>query len=278
MHIHRRTADVAGHTRRFIVIEPEHLGPQPDLLLFFHGSHQSANVIRRFTNGTVDALADATNTLIVYPDGIDHHFNDTRANLPVRARELGVDDVAFSTFLIETMQREYATARTFAAGYSNGGQMVLRLLYDAPFTLTRACVFASTLGEGSNHAPTHPDGYRPTPLLFIHGTEDPIAPYYGGLAAIDGQQTRGCVLSAPATAEHFALANGCRPPRETQPIPGITSTYYDGDYPVELWTMEGLGHVIPSSKEMPASIGPNTDSFNAVDKVRDFFGLGDVEA
>ena len=100
MHIHRRTADVAGHTRRFIVIEPEHLGPQPDLLLFFHGSHQSANVIRRFTNGTVDALADATNTLIVYPDGIDHHFNDTRANLPVRARELGVDDVAFSTFLI----------------------------------------------------------------------------------------------------------------------------------------------------------------------------------
>ena len=169
----------------------------------------------------MDALADATNTLIVYPDGIDHHFNDTRANLPVRARELGVDDVAFSTFLIETMQREYATARTFAAGYSNGGQMVLRLLYDAPFTLTRACVFASTLGEGSNHAPTHPDGYRPTPLLFIHGTEDPIAPYYGGLAAIDGQQTRGCVLSAPATAEHFALANGCRPPSESQPIPGI---------------------------------------------------------
>lgn len=132
MHIHRRTADVAGHTRRFIVIEPEELGPQPDLLLFFHGSHQSANVIRRFTNGTVDALADATNTLVVYPDGIGHHFNDTRADLPVRARELGVDDVAFSTFLIETMQREYSTARTFAAGYSNGGQMVLRLLYDAP--------------------------------------------------------------------------------------------------------------------------------------------------
>ena len=102
MHIHRRTADVAGHTRRFIVIQPEELGPQPDLLLFFHGSHQSANVIRRFTNGTVDALADATNTLVVYPDGIGHHFNDTRADLPVRARELGVDDVAFSTFLIET--------------------------------------------------------------------------------------------------------------------------------------------------------------------------------
>ena len=144
MHIHRRTADVAGHTRRFIVIQPEELGPQPDLLLFFHGSQQSANVLRRFTNGTVDALADATNTLVVYPDGIDHHFNDTRANLPVRARELGVDDVAFSTFLIETMQREYATARTFAAGYSNGGQMVLRLLFDAPGLLTGAATFGAS--------------------------------------------------------------------------------------------------------------------------------------
>ncbi|MBK4157492.1 hypothetical protein GWO69_08725 [Corynebacterium macginleyi] len=276
MHVHRRTADVDGRTRRFIVIEPEDLGPQPDLLLFFHGSQQSANVLRRFTNGTVDALANATNTLIVYPDGIHHHFNDTRAELPVRARELGVDDVAFSAFLIETMQREYTTARTFAAGYSNGGQMVLRLLFDAPFTLTRACIIASTLGEGSNHAPTHPDGYRPTPLLFIHGTEDPIAPYDGGLAGIDAHQTRGRVLSAPATAEYFALTNGCRPPRETRPIPEVTSTYYDGAYPVELWTMEGLGHVIPSGNETPPRIGPNTNSFNAVDKIRDFFGLVDA--
>ena len=90
------------------------------------------------------------------------------------------------------------------------------------------------------------------------------------------ERTTKATEPAPATAEHFALANGCRPPRETQPLPGVTSSYYDGDYPVELWTMEGLGHVIPSSKETPASIGPNTDSFNAVDKVRDFFGLGDA--
>ncbi|WP_408920784.1 hypothetical protein [Corynebacterium marquesiae] len=166
MHVHRRTADVDGRTRRFLVIAPDNPGPRPNLLLFFHGSLQSGNVMRRFTNGTFDELADATNTVLVYPDGVDRHFNDCRSILPVTARAENVDDVAFAAFLVEEMRREFGTARTFACGYSNGGQMVLRLLFDAPFSLTRACIFASTLGEGDNHAPSNPAGYRPTPLLF----------------------------------------------------------------------------------------------------------------
>ncbi|WP_394285875.1 alpha/beta hydrolase family esterase, partial [Corynebacterium kefirresidentii] len=180
MHVHRRTADVDGRARRFLVIAPDNLGLRPDLLLFFHGSLQSGNVMRRFTNGTFDELADATNTVLVYPDGVDRHFNDCRSILPVTARAENVDDVAFTAFLVEEMRREFGTGRTFACGYSNGGQMVLRLLFDAPFALTRACIFASTLGEGDNHAPSNPDGYRPTPLLFFHGTADPYAPYEGG--------------------------------------------------------------------------------------------------
>ena len=271
MHVHRRTADVDGRTRRFLVIAP-------DLLLFFHGSLQSGSVMRRFTNGTFDKLADATNTVLVYPDGVDRHFNDCRSILPVTARAENVDDVAFAAFLVEEMRREFGTARTFACGYSNGGQMVLRLLFDAPFSLTRACIFASTLGEGDNHAPSNPAGYRPTPLLFFHGTADPYAPYEGGVAGLDAERTRGRVLSAPATAEHFALANACQPPRDYHPTADVTATAYDGDFPVELWPMEGLGHVIPSSMKTDPRIGPNTDSFRAVDKVREFFGLDDAQA
>ena len=278
MHVHRRTADVDGRTRRFLVIAPDNPGPRPDLLLFFHGSLQSGNVMRRFTNGTFDELADATNTILVYPDGVDRHFNDCRSILPVTARAENVDDVAFAAFLVEEMRREFGTDRTFACGYSNGGQMVLRLLFDAPFNLNRACIFASTLGEGENHAPSNPAGYRPTPLLFFHGTADPYAPYEGGIAGLDAERTRGRVLSAPATAEHFALANGCQPPRDYHPTADVTATAYDGDFPVGLWTMEGLGHVIPSSMKTDPRIGPNTDSFRAVDKVREFFGLDDAEA
>ena len=56
--------------------------------------------------------------------------------------------------------------------------------------------------------------------------------------------------------------------------PGV-KLYRRADGP---WTMKGLGHVIPSSMKTDPRIGPNTDSFRAVDKVREFFGLDDAEA
>ncbi len=69
------------------------------------------------TARTLLTLADATNTVLVYPDGVDRHFNDCRSILPVTARAENVDDVAFAAFLVEEMRREFGTARTFACGY-----------------------------------------------------------------------------------------------------------------------------------------------------------------
>lgn len=164
--------------------------------------------MRRFTAGTFDELAERTGTVVVYPDGVGRHFNDSRAILPVKTRELGIDDVAFLCHVVDTIHHEYGTQRTFACGYSNGGQMVIRLLFDAPGLLDGACIFASTLGEGANHAPTNPDSaYQPTPVLMMHGTADPLAPYEGGEAGIMGS-TRGKVTSAPWTAQRFAELNG----------------------------------------------------------------------
>ena len=48
---------------------------------------------------------------------------------------------------------------------------------------------------------------------------------------------------------------------------------WEGDNPVELWTMEGVGHVIPSGNGLDARLGPNTDSFIAAQVVEDFFGF-----
>ncbi|KXU17292.1 alpha/beta hydrolase family protein [Corynebacterium simulans] len=115
-----------GFKRKYTVVAPEN--PGPNLLLFLHGSLQNGSVMRRFTNGTFDELAARTGTVVVYPDGVDRHFNDARAVLPVKARELGIDDVAFLQHVAATVQEEYGTQRTFACGYSNGGQMVIRLL------------------------------------------------------------------------------------------------------------------------------------------------------
>ncbi|HDG7290902.1 TPA: hypothetical protein PGF36_002767 [Staphylococcus aureus] len=128
------TVEFQGQKRKYTVVAPEN--PGPNLLLFLHGSLQNGSVLRRFTAGTFDELAERTGTVVVYPDGVGRHFNDSRAILPVKTRELGIDDVAFLCHVVDTIHHEYGTQRTFACGYSNGGQMVIRLLFDAPASST----------------------------------------------------------------------------------------------------------------------------------------------
>ncbi|APT91917.1 LpqC [Corynebacterium phocae] len=250
--------------RTYLLIQDKVLPERPDLLLFFHGSMQSGNVIRRFTAGTFDAACP----LVAYPFGVHQHFNDARLVLPVKARELGVDDVAFTRDLVASLRQEFGVGRVFAAGFSNGGQMVMRLLFDTPGLLDGAAVFASALGAGSNHAPTNPDSaYKPTPVLFIHGTADPLAPYAGG-----SSQARGDMLGAVANAERFAQLNGAGPASTRCPYPDVTVTRWGGAHPVELWSVDGMGHVVPSGNQLDPRLGRNTSSFLAAEVVRGFFG------
>lgn len=246
-------------------------GDGPDLLLFFHGSLQSGNVIRRFTNGTFDALGARHGMIVAYPNGVEQHFNDARAKLPVAARELGIDDVGFTQYLVAQLREEFGVRRVFAGGFSNGGQFVIRLLFDAPGLLDGAAVFASTLGAGDNHATTNPDSaYQPTPMLFLHGTGDPLAPYEGGEA---GRGTRGVVLGAYENAARFAQLNKATNASCARPYADTEVTRWEGERPVELWTVDGMGHVIPSGNDIDPRLGKNTRSFLAAEVVEEFFAL-----
>lgn len=246
-------------------------GAAPDLLLFFHGSLQSGNVIRRFTNGTFDALGARHGMIVAYPNGVEQHFNDARAKLPVAARELDIDDVGFTQHLVAQLQEEFGVSRVFACGFSNGGQFVIRLLFDAPGLLDGAAVFASSLGAGDNHATTNPDSaYQPTPVLFLHGTGDPLAPYEGGEA---GRGARGVVLGAYENAARFAQLNGATELASSRPYADTEVTRWEGEQPVELWTVDGMGHVIPSGNDIDPRLGKNTDSFLAAEVVEEFFAL-----
>src|SRR5699024_9123091 len=170
------------------------------------------------------------NTIVAYPGGIKNHFNDARKHLPEKTRELGTDDVGFTHAIIDELRKEYSIGRIFACGYSNGGQMVLRLLFDAPGLLSGVAVFASTLAAGDNLAPTNPvDLYIPTPLLMIPGTLDDKALYDGGTAGIHVRRTCGEVLSAPATGAYFAERNGAGTAHSTKPFPDVEITTWPGE-------------------------------------------------
>lgn len=43
--------------------------------------------------------------------------------------------------------------------------------------------------------------------------------------------------------------------------------------PVELWTIEGMGHLVPNPKEMDKKLGPGTNKVVGAELVAEFFGL-----
>ncbi|QGU05526.1 alpha/beta hydrolase family esterase [Corynebacterium comes] len=267
-----------GRDRTFVVVTPLELPEQPPALLYFHGSLQNGNVARNFTGRIFDDMVARTGAVLVYPDGVDRHFNDTRLRLLEKTRELDIDDVGFTRAIVDWLadNRGVDTSRIHACGYSNGGQMVMRLLHDAPGLLAGAATFAATMPAADNRVEGLGTVSVPTPFLAMHGTADRIVKYDGGVAGLDAAHSRGVLVSALESARYFATANGLGDPdHETVHGPeGVTvdSWSREGLPTVELWSIDGMGHVVPTPKQLPASIGPGTDSVVASDVLARFFG------
>lgn len=251
----RHTLVHQGRERRWIEVP----GDSGTLLLVLHGSLQSGSVMRNFT----DRIFEGLGPTVVYPDGVKHHFNDLRTGFNEHARRLKVDDVGFLTAIVE----RYAMP-TIGCGFSNGGQMVLRLLFDAPGLLAGAATFGASMPTPDNTmVPT--GNYRPTKLLSVQGTADPLVPYEGGEAGIGGAN-RGETRSAVDSAAFFAGLNGCAG-RETQQRGGVRVDDWAGEHPVRLVTLEGAGHLVPVHKELDARLGPNPQAPTGGELLSEFF-------
>ena len=267
MSVTRRTLEHGGHQRRYLEVTAERPAPSvKTLVVFLHGSLQSGSVARNFTANTFDALASDTTT-VLYPDGVGRHFNDLRSGFHESARTLGVDDVGFLTTLVEI----YSPERVIGCGFSNGGQMLLRLLFEAPTTLDGAALFGSAMPTEDNLI-CSTEHYVPTPILAVQGTADPIVPYLGGLAGI-GESNRGETRSAHDSARFLAALNNSPEHSVSEPVAGVRVDSYTGGAPVELWSIQGMGHLVPSPKRLDARLGPGTDTVIGAELVREFFSL-----
>lgn len=179
MAVSRRTLEHQGRQRRYTEVTGDNPAPKTEtLVLFLHGSLQSGSVARNFTAHTFDALA-TDSTTVLYPDGVGRHFNDLRRGFSESARTLGIDDVGFLLQLIAA----YDPAQVIGCGFSNGGQMLLRMLCEAPSTLAGVALFGSAAPTDDNMI-CSTERWVPTPILSVQGTADPIVPYDGGLAGI----------------------------------------------------------------------------------------------
>jgi polyhydroxybutyrate depolymerase len=285
----RDSVEVDGRTRTFTVVG----GPARDLVLVFHGSGQTAETHRRFTGGAYDALAESGTAVVAYLDGYKRNWNDARRASRFPARVDNVDDVAFTRAVIDKLAATHGVERVFAAGYSNGGQMVIRLLHDEPALLTGAVIIAATLPAPENLLlPSPVLAPVPRPVVLVHGTKDPIVPYDGGemrwyVRALF--KVGGRALSMPDTARYFAGRNGiiAEPVVTRLPASGQTAdgqenaghvkagrTWVErieyrqvGRPPVTLYTVHGGGHTVPGPHDAPVVVGRTNHDINAADLV-----------
>ncbi|GAA2700730.1 alpha/beta hydrolase family esterase [Actinoplanes palleronii] len=276
------SVEIDGRTRTYTVLGPADGAPGRALVLIYHGSKQTGTKHRAFTGRIYDRLADGGGAVVVYLDGYRGNWNDARRLSSFPARTANVDDVAFTRAVITKLAASHRidTARVVAVGYSNGGQLVMRLAHEAPELLAGAAVIAATMpGPDDFLAAGAPPS--PLPMLLIHGTKDPIVAYAGGEMRWWARtlfQVGGRSRSAPDTAAYFAARNGITadPVRTTLPGTGptsvsLTSYQQPGRPPVALYTVHGGGHTIPGPRNTPAIMGRTTHDINTADLLATFF-------
>ncbi|WNV86349.1 PHB depolymerase family esterase [Umezawaea sp. Da 62-37] len=282
--VERSSVLVDGRERTFTVVSPRDVPPGAPIVLLFHGSNQTAEVVRAFAGGTLDRFAEHGGAVVTYLDGYRRNWNDARVASDFPARRDGIDDVAFTGAVVDHLAERFAAdpSRVHAVGFSAGGAMVIRLVHEIPSKLAGAGLIAATQPEPGNFM-AFGGPAEPVPVVLFHGTKDPLVPYDGGMASLWGFRPRGLGLSARGTAEYFAARNGITAAPESHDLgrgaddtrTAVERTDYrqDGKSPVTLYTVHGGGHVIPNPRKAIRVMGRSTRNLVAADALGGFFGI-----
>lgn len=197
-----RQLNVSGEQRTYRLYVPSGMRTAPmPLVIALHGAVQSAAEFE--SDLALNRIAQREKFAVAYPEGVNRVWDDARPPI----MRLGYivrpgNDVPFIAALVRQLINEGIAdpGRIHIAGLSMGGFMAARMACE------RADLFASL----AMMAATVPEQYRktcnprrPLPALLIHGTFDPIIPYFGVPMAGAG------ILSATDTAQLFAELSGC---------------------------------------------------------------------
>jgi polyhydroxybutyrate depolymerase len=143
--------------------------------------------------------------------------------------------------------------KIYAVGSSNGGHMALRLAVERSNVFAAVAAIAAAMPADGLPCPPS----DPVPVLFMHGTKDPISRWSGGRVAGRG---RGETQSVPDSVAWWVRHNRCRaePEREVLPdrMKGDRSFverqrfgFGLDDSEVVLYAIHGGGHTEPSRTE-----------------------------
>lgn len=277
---------VAKLPRQFNYYLPEKISLNPALVFVLHGSTRNGATIRYQTAYQFDSLANRKDFIVVYPDGYEGHWNDCRASASYSANQLDIDDPAFLKAMINYFVTRYGVdpARVFASGFSNGGHMAYRLGLEMADHFAAIAAIAANLPVADNlDCETQS---KPLSVAIFNGDKDPINPYHGGVVDVGGETSRGRVLSSTASAEYWAglagldsISSERLEEQDQDTDTGVlrmtwTATAASNPSRVQLYTLRGSGHVIPSRHVSFGSyFGGNAADIEVAEEITDFFQL-----
>lgn len=174
------TISSGGVDRDFFLYVPDiydESTPAP-LVFCFHGYGSSASVNLSYT-GFRD-VADTAGFILIHPQGTLDATGTPHWNVGWGLSS--VDDVAFTQDMIDYVGDNYNlnNERVYSTGMSNGGFMSYVLACELS---NQIAAIASVTGSMSPPTANSCSPAHPTPVLQIHGTDDPTVPYEGAIFA-----------------------------------------------------------------------------------------------
>ena len=181
------------------------------LLIVLHGGGGNGKSMVKLTNGGFDKLSDKKGFIVVYPEGIEKHWNDGRseAETGYETHEENTDDVGFISALIDDLIKKYDAdpKRVYVTGMSNGAIMSYRLGCELSGKIAAIAPVAGNIPENLIQ---HCNPSNPVAVLAINSDSDPLVPYYGGdITGPFGKKKLGKVLSAHESVMFWVKNNGC---------------------------------------------------------------------
>ncbi|MGC1120403.1 MAG: PHB depolymerase family esterase [Candidatus Methanofastidiosia archaeon] len=251
--IHTLTVD--GFKRTYIVHIPSTFHEPLPLVIALHGGGGSAEKMANLTG--LDALSDREGFAVVYPQGVENHWNDGRDIQEYRAHRENIDDVKFISTVIDTLSEEVTIdeKRIYAVGISNGAMMACRLACELSDRIAAIAMVAGGMPVDLREMCSPRKGVS---VLLINGTVDPLVLWEGGEIQA-GRRYLGVTMSVSDTVMYWVRANGCE---ESPSVVLLPNTHEDGcsvnketygkgkqGTEVVLYAIEGGGHTWPGGHQ-----------------------------
>lgn len=268
---------IAGTKRRYYLYRPASAKLPSPMVLAFHGGGGTAEGTDQCAGG-IAKVADEKGFIVVYPDGIDRHWNDGRPDIS----KTNYDDVGFISKIIDdlTQQKLIDPKRVYATGISNGGFFSQYLAIQLPGKIAAVASVAASVSKSFLDL-----NVTPKPVMMLLGTKDTLVPWNGG--RIGGKillKKRGEVIPGRQSLEFWLTKNNntAKPVRTDLPDKDpadhsqvVVEQYGapDSANEVVFYEIRGGGHTWPSGQQyLPtAVVGPVCRDFDGNEAIWNFF-------